>query len=58
MVKVNLTLDEFTDRILKLMAIEYAKSRSEIIRTLIKSKVESDNGMLRKYADLISQNYK
>jgi len=55
MIRVNLSLDDFTDKMLKLIAMENGVSRSEVIRSLVKAKANKDNGILRGYADLISK---
>ncbi|WP_337098665.1 ribbon-helix-helix protein, CopG family [Paenibacillus sp. YIM B09110] len=55
MVKVSLTLDDFSDKMLKLIAMENGVSRSEVIRSLVKARASNENGILRGFADLISK---
>ncbi|RUS47608.1 hypothetical protein [Cohnella sp. AR92] len=52
---VNLTLDDYSDKMLKLLALSYGISRSEVVRKLIKARAEKDNGILRGYCDLIER---
>lgn len=55
MIKISITLDEFSDKMLKIIAMEHGISRSETIRNLVKARAGKDTGILRKYADLISK---
>ncbi|MBY3620362.1 hypothetical protein HGO21_12470 [Acinetobacter sp. CUI P1] len=55
MVRVNLTLDNFTDKMLKIIAMEKGISRSETVRKLVKEKIEKDNGALKKYGELVGK---
>lgn len=55
MVRVNLTLDNFTDKMLKIIAMEKGISRSETVRKLVKKKIEKDNGALKKYGELVGK---
>jgi hypothetical protein len=53
MQKINLTVDDFTDKMLVLMAMEFGCSRSEIVRNLVKARVKNDKGVLKRYSDII-----
>ncbi|MNI41688.1 Ribbon-helix-helix protein, copG family [compost metagenome] len=52
MVRVNLTLDNFTDKTLRLIAIESGISRSGIIRNMVRERVNKDAD-IQKCFDLI-----
>ncbi len=52
---MSLTLDDFSDKMLKIFAMECGVSRSDVVRTLIKARASKENGILRSYADLISK---
>ncbi len=53
MIKNNLTLDHFSNKLLKLMAIERNESRSAVVRELIREKAFANEGTIREYAELI-----
>ena len=55
MVRVNLTLDNYTDKMLKIIAMEIGTSRSETVRKLVKEKIQRENGALKNYGEIVGK---
>jgi endonuclease III-like uncharacterized protein len=55
MVRVNLTLDDYTDKLLKMIALEAETSRSDAVRQLVLERVNKDKGVLKMYGEIVGK---
>jgi hypothetical protein len=55
MIKVKLCVDDYCDRMLKIMAFETGRSRSSIVRSLIYDKVKENPELIQSYAEYMKK---